>query len=63
MEEGVIDVIKGIAEGAEALGFKVTDDEHEKLDFKWNGSEMLNRYLTSFVGGGVGGATFELMSR
>ena len=63
MEEGVIDIVKGISEGAEALGLKVTDDKHEKLNFGWDISEMLNRYVSSFVGGAVGGAVFEGLSR
>lgn len=63
MEEGVIDIVKGISEGAEALGLKVTDDKHEKLEFGWDISEMLNRYVSSFVGGAVGGAVFEGLTR
>lgn len=63
MEEGVIDIVKGISEGAEALGLKVTDDKHEKLAFGWDISEMLNRYVSSFVGGAVGGAVFEGLTR
>ena len=63
MEEGVIDIVKGISEGAEALGLKVTDKDHEKLNFGWSVSEMLNRYVSSFVGGALGGAVFEGLTR
>lgn len=62
MEETVGDMIKGIALGAEALGFKSSDQEGG-LDFGFSPEEMVNRYLTSFVGGALGGSVFEGMTR
>lgn len=63
MEEAVGDVFKGITEAAQALGFNVTEDGTEKLDFGWSPEEIANRYLTSFVGGALGGAVFEGLTR
>ena len=63
MEEGVADIFKGIAEAAQYLGFNVTENGTEKLDFGWSPQEAFNRYLTSFVGGAVGGAVFEGLTR
>lgn len=63
MEEGVADIFKGITEAAQSLGFNVTEDGTEKLDFGWSPQEMMSRYLTSFVGGAMGGAVFEGLTR
>ena len=63
MEEGVADIFKGITEAAQALGFNVTEDGTEKLDFGWSPQEMMSRYLTSFVGCAMGGAVFEGLTR
>ena len=63
MEEAVVDTFKGITEAAQALGFNVTEPGVDKIDFGWSPEEILNRYLTSFVGGAVGGAVFEGLTR
>ena len=62
MEEVMQDVIKGFGKGLEALGFKVTED-NATLDFGMSPGEMLQRYGTSFIGGAIGGATFELFNQ
>ena len=59
IEEGFTDIVKGLALAAEELGLNVTDDGVDKLDFGFSVEEMANRYLTSFVGGALGGAVFE----
>ena len=62
-EEVTMDVIKALTLGAEALGFNTTEDGVDKLDFGFSPEDMLSRYLTSFVGGALGGAVFEGLSR
>lgn len=62
MEEVMQDVIKGFGKGLEALGFNVSED-NATLDFGMSPGEMLQRYGTSFVGGAIGGATFELFNQ
>jgi len=62
-EEAFGDMIKAIALGAQELGLNVTEDNIDKLDFGFSPEEMFNRYITSFVGGAVGGAVFEGLTR
>ncbi len=59
MEEVAQDMIKGIFAGGEALGINMTAKPNEKLDFGWSLGEAMQRYLTSFGGGFLGGAVFE----
>ena len=63
MEENVVDIYKGILEGVQALGMDISDDTVDKVDFGWSPEEIMNRYLTSFVGGAIGGAVFEGLTR
>lgn len=58
MEESVLDVSKGIVEGFNALGVKVTDS-NKKLNFGWNTGDFLTRYGMSFIGGAIGGGIFN----
>ena len=63
MEENVVDLYKGILEGVQALGMDISDDTVDRVDFGWSPEEIMNRYLTSFVGGAIGGAVFEGLTR
>lgn len=63
MEEVLMDLIKGLSLGAQALGFDVSEDNVEKVDFGFSPEEMMSRYLTSFVGGALGGTVFEGLTR
>jgi len=63
MEEVLMDLIKGLSLGAQALGFDVSEDNVEKVDFGFSPEEMMSRYLTSFVGGALGGTVFEGLAR
>lgn len=63
MEEGATDIVKGIANAADALGLNVTEKDVDGLDFGFSVEDMTNRYLTSFVGGALGGAVFEGLTR
>ena len=63
MEEVMQDSVKGLAKGFEALGFNVTDDGIDKLDFGINPEEMMKRWAASLIGGAIGGATFELFNQ
>lgn len=58
MEESVSDISKGLTEGLNALGFKVTSP-NKNLDFGWNGQDFLTRYGMSFIGGAIGGGIFN----
>jgi hypothetical protein len=62
MEEAMQDIVKGFGKGLEALGFNVSED-NATIDFGMSPEEMLQRYATSFVGGAIGGATFELFNQ
>lgn len=55
-EEAMIDAIKCLNLGAEALGIPVGD---QKLDFGLTAEDIFTRYTTSFIGGFLGGAIFE----
>lgn len=59
VEEVAQDLIKSVFAGGEALGINMTSNPDEKLDFGWSLGEAMQRYLTSFGGGFLGGAVFE----
>lgn len=59
MEEVAQDAVKALFAGCDALGINVKADGVEDLSFGWSPSEALERYLTSFGGGFLGGAVFE----
>lgn len=57
MEEITADIVKGLTEGAAALGF--TRD----VDFNWSFKDVMSRYITSFIGGAIGGGIFNWQNR
>ena len=59
MEEGATDLIKGLTLGLDSLGFNVKEDSADDIDFGFSPQDFVTRYLTSFVGGTLGGAVFE----
>lgn len=61
MEEMALDGIKLTALGIEKLGFDVTDETKEKLDFGLTWNDAFQRYSVAFVGGAIGGAVFQGM--
>ena len=61
MEEQALDVIKLISLGLERLGYDLSDDTKERIDFGLTWNDAWQRYLTSFVGGSIGGAVFQGM--
>lgn len=56
MEEVIMDAIKCLSLGAEALGIPVSE---QNLDFGFSVEDITARYFQSFVGGFIGGAIFE----
>lgn len=58
MEEGVTDSYKLFTLGLDKLGFNVTE-KNKDLNFKETWADILGRYATAFVGGYIGGMTFE----
>lgn len=58
MEEGVTDSYKLFAQGLDWLGVDVTE-KNKDLDFKETWADILGRYATAFLGGMIGGMTFE----
>ena len=58
-EELTMDAVKALALGADALGFKVTEDPNAKLNFGFSAKDFLSRYSSAFIGGALGGAIFE----
>ena len=58
MEEGLTDVFKAITLGLDSLGVKVTKDD-KQLDFGLSLQDAMLRYVSSFIGGAIGGAVFE----
>jgi len=60
MEEAVVDVIKGVADGLNYLG---VIDKDATYDFGFSFEEMAARYATAFVGGGIGGVVFDLHNK
>lgn len=60
MEEVSTDVIKGVFSGLNSLGLI---DKNKDYDFGISPEDMLTRYFTSFIGGGIGGATFGLHNK
>lgn len=61
MEEQALDIIKLISLGLEKLGYDLTDETKEKLEFGLTWNDAGQRYLTAFVGGAIGGAVFQGM--
>lgn len=59
MEEQALDVIKLVSLGLEHLGYKISDDTHDQLEFGLTWNDAMQRYATAFVGGAVGGAVFQ----
>lgn len=55
-EEAIMDAIKCLNLGAEALGIPMGD---QKLDFGFSAQDFINRYSQAFIGGFLGGAIFE----
>lgn len=60
LEEVTTDTVKAFYSGLNALG--IIDDD-TRYDFGITPSDMMSRYLTSFVGGGIGGAVFSMHNR
>lgn len=61
MEESATDAYKIFTLGLDSLGVNITD-ENKDLDFKETWADVLGRYATAFLGGYVGGMTFEAFS-
>ena len=59
MEEVSSDLIKAFYSGMDALGIPVTKDKQTSLDFGFTPEEIMKRYAATFLGGALGGATFE----
>ena len=59
MEEGVADITKAFAKGAEALGIKVSEPG-KSLNFGMTLENTLSRYAMAFGGGVLGGAVFQM---
>ena len=59
MEEGVADITKAFAKGAEALGIKVSEPG-KNLNFGMTLENTLSRYAMAFGGGVLGGAVFQM---
>lgn len=57
MEEMVFDINKGLNQALSSLGVPMY--QNNELAFDWDIKEMGLRYLTSFVGGTLGGAMFQ----
>lgn len=60
MEEVSTDAVKGLFAGMNALGLV---DSDRKLDFGLTPEDMFSRYLTSAIGGAIGGAMFSLSNK
>ena len=58
-EEIAFDAVKGLFSAMDAIGIPMTEDRSKSLDFGFSVKDNLTRYLTSFVGGALGGAVFE----
>lgn len=58
-EEIAFDAVKGLFSAMDAIGIPMTEDRNKSLDFGFSVKDNLTRYLTSFVGGALGGAVFE----
>ena len=59
VEELAFDAVKGIFSAMDALGIPTTEDVNSRLNFGFSLEDNLTRYLTSFVGGALGGAVFQ----
>lgn len=59
MEEVSSDLVKALFTGMDALGIPVTTEDVNKLDFGFTPEEIIKRYAATFIGGALGGATFE----
>lgn len=60
IEEVTTDAVKAFYSGLNTLGIIENDT---KYDFGITPSDMVSRYITSFIGGGIGGAVFSLHNR
>lgn len=60
MEEIGSDMVKGIYSFLNYIGIA---DRGSEYDFGFTGGDMLSRYITSFIGGGIGGSVFSLRKR
>ena len=60
MEEVSSDIVKASFKGLNALGLLESDKTY---DFGITPEDMLSRYFTSFVGGGIGGVVFSLHNK
>lgn len=60
VEEITSDAIKALYSGLNALGIA---DKERNYNFGITPEDMISRYFTSFVGGGIGGAVFSLHNR
>lgn len=60
MEEVFTDGVKGFYSGLNALGLV---DKGREYDFGFSIEDMATRYMTSFIGGGIGGAMFGLHNK
>lgn len=63
MEEVSQDAVKALFTAVDALGIPMTSEQDKDLDFNWNLGDATTRYLTSFIGGAIGGPIFELHNR
>lgn len=59
MEEISSDAVKALFVGMDALGIPITEDDTNKIDFGFTPEEIIKRYAATFIGGALGGATFE----
>ena len=60
IEEVSTDAIKALYSGLNAIGIV---DQDRSYNFGITPEDMLSRYFTSFIGGGIGGAVFSLHNR
>ena len=60
IEEVSTDAIKAFYSGLNAVGII---DQDKQYNFGITPEDMFSRYLTSFIGGGIGGAVFSLHNR
>lgn len=61
MEESVTDAYKVFTLGLDSLGVNITEDDKD-LDFRETWADVLGRWATAFIGGYIGGMTFESFS-
>lgn len=63
LEELSQDAVKALFTGLDYLGIPTTSEKDSDLNFGWNLGDAFSRYITSFVGGAIGGPIFELHNR